>query len=75
MIYYIKDNNGHRWKVREAVSIKAAINEISHARATGSIGGKSIIDETLCGGTRKVLADVVRVHSDFTEQKSYEELR
>lgn len=75
MIYYIKDNNGYRWKVREAVSIKAACNEIAHARVSGSIGGKSILDETLCGGSRKVLADIVRVHSDFTEQKPYEALR
>lgn len=74
MIYYIKDNNGNRWKVREASSIKAACNAIASARVSGSIGAKDILDETLCGGSKKVLADVVRVHSDYTEQKPYEGL-
>lgn len=74
MMYYIKDTNGHRWKVREAVSVKKALNEIAMARVTGSIGSKSILNETYIGGSVTVLADVVRVHSDFTEQKPYEEL-
>lgn len=75
MLYYIKDNSGHRWKVRSAVSLKDALAEIASARCTGSIGGKSILDETYIGGGVRVLADVVRVHSDYTEQKPYEELR
>ena len=74
-MYYIKDSNNDRWKVREAVSIKAACNAIAMARVSGSIGGKNILDDTLCGGNKRVVADVVRVHSDFTEQKPYEELR
>lgn len=75
MMYYIVDDIGNRWKVREAVSIKAACSAISTARVTGSIGSKTTVDDTYMGGERKVTADVVRVHSDFTEQKAYEALR
>lgn len=64
-MYYIKDNNGNRWKVREAKSIKCAVNAIAHARVTGSVGSKSILNESYIGGSITVLADVVRVHSDF----------
>lgn len=74
-MYYIKDGNGHRWKVKEAKSIKAACDEIAMARVAGSVGSSSYLDETLIGGEIKVIANVVRVHSDFTEQKPYEELR
>lgn len=75
MIYYIKDNNNNRWKVREAVSIEHAISAIAHARVSGSIGSKTILNETYIGGSIKTLADVVRVHSDFSEQQPYEQLR
>lgn len=75
MMYYIKDNSGNRWKIREAMSVKCAVNAIANARVTGSVGSKSILDETYVGGSIKVLADVVRVHSDLTEQKPYEQLR
>lgn len=75
MLYYIKDSNGSRWKVREAVSIKAACSAIATARVTGSIGSKTILNEKYIGGTERTIADVVRIHSDFTEQKPYETLR
>lgn len=63
--------SGTRWLVREAVSKEAALNEVSMARVTGSVGGKSSIDETLCGGGVVVLADVVQINSDGTERKPY----
>lgn len=61
--------NGTRWLVREARSRAAALDAIAHARVTGSVGGKDTIDETLCGGTVYVLADVVQINSDYTERK------
>lgn len=60
-----------RWLVREAVSLQAAVNEISMARVTGSVGGKSTRDETFCGGVVTVIADVVQINSDGTERKPY----
>lgn len=76
MIYYIKDNLGHRWKVRQAISVKAACNAIASARVMGSIGSKDTLSTRYVDGKPdRVLADVVRVHSDYTEQKAYETLR
>jgi hypothetical protein len=64
-------DNGTRWFVREAVSVKAALNAIAFARATGSIGSRHERDETLCGGTVVVEADVVQLNHDGTERKPY----
>lgn len=75
MMYYIKDNNGNRWKVREAVSLRAACSEIAMARVTGSVGSTSYINALHIGSTKRCQASVVRVHSDFTEQQPYEALR
>lgn len=58
---------GRQWKVRQAVSREAALNEIAMARCTGSIGGKS---SEVSGGIETVLADVVRLNSDGTETKA-----
>jgi hypothetical protein len=60
---------GSRWKIRQAMSCKAALNEISFARCTGSVGGKSSI--TLAGGETTVIAEVVKVNSDNTERQPY----
>jgi hypothetical protein len=73
-MYYVRiksDPAARRWKVREAVSLKAAWDEINHARVTGSIGGRSELNETYVGGGITVLADVVQVNSDNTERQPY----
>lgn len=70
-MYYIRLNNGRRWKVREAVSLNAALDAIAEAHVSGSIGQTDILDETLCGGIRRVMADVVQVNSDNTERQPY----
>lgn len=62
---------GCRWLVREAVSRDAALDTIAHARVTGSVGAKDVIDRSHCGGGEEVLADVVRINSDGTERKPY----
>lgn len=75
-MYYVRckgDKANRRWKVREAVSLKAAINEISHAMVTGSIGGKSTVtDHGPVESKTRVLADVIRVNSDNTEAQPYQ---
>ncbi len=73
MMYYIKVG-GRRWKVRQAVSLKAALDCIAHARVTGSVGAKDTSTEALPGRPysewpTKVLADVVQVNSDLTERQ------
>lgn len=60
-----------RWLVREAVSRAAAMGEIGVARATGSVGSKSLRDDALVGGDITVLADVVQINSDGTERQPY----
>lgn len=62
---------GQVWLVRQARSRTDALNEIGHARATGSIGSRTTVDETRCGGTVYVLADVHRLNEDGTEAKPY----
>lgn len=69
--YIIRCPDGSRWKVRQAISLKAALNEIAHARVTGSVGSSTIVDETLCGGTKRAIADVIRIYKDGTEVKPY----
>lgn len=70
-LYYIKFPNGRRWKVRQAKSLQHALQEISNARVTGSVGSKTTMNYTLCGGTIETLADVVQVNSDYTERQPY----
>lgn len=79
MMYYVRTKDGRRWKVREAVSLEAACNEIAHATVRGSIGGKTIITEydrddwdELTRGPDRVIADVVQVNSDNTERQAYQ---
>lgn len=64
---------GRRWLVREARSLKDAMNAIAQARVTGSVGVKDILNETYVGGGITVLADVVQINSDGTERKPYTE--
>jgi len=60
---------GRSWLVREARSRNDALNAIGMAAATGSVGNKDILDETLCGGGITVLADVVALNADGSERK------
>jgi hypothetical protein len=70
-MYFVKLQDGRRWKVREAVSLKAACNAIAHARVTGSVGATDTLDQTYSGGGVTVLADVVQINSDGTERQPY----
>lgn len=64
---------GRNWKVREAVSEEKALEAITSARVSGSIGAKLIRDRTYVGGTRFTEADVVQINSDGTERRPYTE--
>lgn len=79
MMYYVRCPDGSRYKVREAVSLQDAINEISMARVSGSVGSRTCKSDVIIGRPinewpTTVIADVVRVNSDNTEQKSYTEI-
>jgi hypothetical protein len=67
MTYIVRCPNGQRWKVRDARSLDAALDQIALARVTGSIGGK-----TTCNGT--LLADVVQINSDGSERQPYSQV-
>lgn len=76
MMYYIRCPDGSRYKVRQAVSLRAALGEIAHARVTGSVGSKSCETQSIPGKPysewpSKVIADIHRVNSDNTEQRPY----
>lgn len=64
---------GRRWKIREAVSMEKALSAISFARCSGSVGSKSVVDSTRCGGGIVVEASVVQINSDDTERQPYTE--
>lgn len=79
MLYYIRCPDGSRYKVREAVSLQAAINEIAMARASGSVGSTSTkttatADVPIHAWPRTIVASVHRVNSDNTEQQPYLEV-
>jgi len=67
MTYIVRCPNGQRWKVRDARSLDAELNQIALASVTGSIGGK-----TTCNGT--LLADVVQINSDGSERQPYSQV-
>ena len=67
------DPSRRRWAVREAVSLEAAITTINHARVTGSVGSKDVIDATFIGGAITVIADVHQLNSDNTPRQPYTE--
>jgi hypothetical protein len=71
IVYFVRLKDGRRWKVREAISLKAACTAIAHARVTGSVGAKDVLNETYVGGGITVLADVVQINSDGTERQPY----
>jgi hypothetical protein len=62
-IEQIVEVGGQRWRVR-AKSMKAALNEIAMATCMGSVGSTSHLDETLCGGTVTLIAEVHRIDAD-----------
>lgn len=76
MLYYLRiksDKAQRRWKVRKAVSLRAAYNEVIWAMASGSIGGTTTVTDVGSDGrTLTVEADVIRVNSDNTEARPYE---
>jgi hypothetical protein len=55
---------GQRWKVRQARSLRDALDEIAHANCFGSVGGKTILHDN---GKQTILADVVRINADNSE--------
>lgn len=64
-----------RWKVREAKSLKAAVNAINMARASGSVGATDVITtdthKAYEDWNREVQASVVQINSDGTERQPY----
>jgi hypothetical protein len=58
--------DGKNWLVREATTEEAARNTIAHARVTGSIGSKDVLNGV-------TTADVVRLNDDNTEALAYGE--
>ena len=62
---------GRRWLVKQAVSREAALDAIASARCSGSIGQTDIVDKTLIGGAKEILAEVVQINSDGTERRPY----
>lgn len=71
MSYTVKCKDGRRWKVREARSLNDACSAINMARVSGSVGGKSFLNQTYTGGRITVLANVVQINSDGTERQPY----
>lgn len=72
-MYYIRCKDGSRYQV-EAISLKAALQEIAMARVTGSIGSSSYQFEHIPGVPfdqlpRTTIAKVHRVNSDNTLQQ------
>lgn len=62
---------GVRWKIRTAKTLSDAMEAITMARVSGSIGSINIADNTATGGSVEVLADVVQVTDDGTERVAY----
>lgn len=63
MIESIVELDGQRWRVK-AQNMQAALSEIALARCTGSVGSSTNIDDTRCGGTIRLLAEVHRIDED-----------
>lgn len=60
--------DGTRWRAK-AKSLNAAFNEIAHARCTGSVGSSSMLDDTLCGGSVRLIAEVHKIDADGNDVK------
>lgn len=77
MQYYIRvkgDPYMRRWGVRQAVSLRAAMEAIDHARVTGSIGHTDTLTKYDKGvATGITLASVIQVNSDNSPRIAYTE--
>lgn len=67
MINRIIEVGGHRWRV-EARDMQAALNEIGHARCIGSVGSRTIVDNSLIGGGKELLASVHRLDANGKDE-------
>lgn len=63
LIDQIIEVNGQKWRAK-AKNMQAALNEIAHARCTGSVGSSSTMDSTLCGGGIELIAAVHRLDAN-----------
>jgi hypothetical protein len=72
VVVRFKDPRRGSWKVREAVSMRAAFEAMSIASATGSVGSSTVRGvvnpTTLRLDHEVVLADVVRLNDDGSER-------
>lgn len=76
MFYIVRTKDGRRWKVKEAVSLKAACTAISHAIVTGSIGHTDmrtnyVENKPFDEWPRFIVASVHQINSDGTERQPY----
>lgn len=74
IVRFKEDKANRRWKVREAVSLKAVHSAYISAAVMGSIGSRNCrrdcdINGNL--GSETVLADIIQVNSDNSERKPY----
>lgn len=68
--------DSRRWLVKEARSLRAAINAINSARASGSVGWTDIQVTYIPGAPieqceREMIAHVSQINSDGTERQPY----
>lgn len=68
MIEQIIDVDGVKWRIK-AKNMSVALNEIAHARCTGSIGSTSRVDNTLIGGCIELIADVHKLDANGNDVK------
>lgn len=65
-------DNGTRWRC-EGVSRRAMLDEIAHARMTGSVGSRSYESYAIGNGNHvwieKLIADVHLINSDYSDRK------
>lgn len=61
--FTVKMRDGTRWRAK-ANNVKAAFNEIAHARVTGSVGSMTMNDSTRCGGKVELIAEVHKIDVD-----------
>lgn len=60
--------NRQLWRVK-AKNEEAALNEIAHARCTGSVGSSSYVDNRLVGGSISLIAEVHKINKDGSDVK------
>lgn len=64
--------NGIRWMVHEAVSEEKAMEAIAWARVRGSVGTKLTVDDSACGGSKRVEAYVENLGYDIEEVTGFD---